>query len=430
MLLSNSKDTIITNITQQGIGLIIFLIIPNLITVNNYAEITYAYVLISFAVLSDLGFASVYNRRMPSFYHSNNINDIERWNVSIFWLRFVTSILFSAIISFVFFIKSHNLSNSLMLLPFVSLTTISTFFISKYTVQSNFKVYRKLNSFQAYAKLLIIPLVYAFGIFGWFLSQSASALITLFKIREKIFPNKFYIDLKIIKQNLREGLSLVIVTFLWSQLLNSARLFASFYYPNEIIAQYGLISSGYQIMSSLIIAAFLPITIHVFKVIYTDETQAVNYVFKIIYQTIPVVFILAVLSSEITPYFLTTFFPKYKIDAVIVKTLIFSLLTYPLIVTLGNLMIAKQKTAQYGILTAFAMGLNWILVIYLEPYYGYQSAAIGQLLSISFYTFLELLFVFNLFGEVIKNKFRKLIVIYGTTLTFSFVYYISKKYLF
>jgi O-antigen/teichoic acid export membrane protein len=426
---TKSRDTVITNIVQQSIAIIIFFIVPNFMTVDNFAEITFVNVLLSFMMVSDLGIASVYGRKMPAIYHRGFKDEIELWNLSVFWFRFVTSLLFSVTISLLFFIRSHNAVNSLLLFFVAPLTTLSSIYIAKYGVQSDFAIYRKVNSFQAYARLMTVPLVYSFGLFGWFLSQPLSAFATLFRIRERIFPTRFFIDFKILKQHLHEGLMLITVAFLWTQLLSSGRLFASFYYPSGVIAQYGLVNSGYQIISSLIIAAFLPITIHVLKIIYTEEEKAVQYVFRIIYQSIPVVFILAVISSEISPRLLAFFFPKYTIDIVILKTLIFSLITYPLVVTMGNFFIAKQKTAQYIVITALALGLDWFLVIYLKPYFGYRSAAIAQLISICFYTFIELLFVFYLFREIIQDKARKFAVIYGMIFVFSMFYFIVKRYL-
>jgi O-antigen/teichoic acid export membrane protein len=425
--LQNSKDTVITNLTQQGVSIIIFLLLPNLLTVDGYAQITYVAVLLSFMMLSDIGVTSVYNRKMPAVYYSGNVDEMNDWNTTVFWFRFFTSLGFAVVISAVYFNKHNNIINSLILAMVVPLLTIASFYISKYTVQSDFSVYRRINSFQAYTKLLVLPFTYLFGLTGWFISQSVSGIFALFAIKGKIFPDKCYINTHLIKPHLIEGLLLVATTFMWTQLLGSARFFSSFYYPNVVTAQYGLINSGYQIISSLVIAAFLPVTVYLLKFIKTDEEQAVDYVFNKIIKSIPVVFVLTAVSAEITPFLLIKFFPKYNIDSLTAKVLIFSLITYPILVIIGNLFIGKKKTLHYLVLTASFFCFNWLLVLFLKPYYGFQAASIAQFISITIYTFCELMLAFYLFGPLIKRKCLKFIYIYGELLFFTLIYLGFKK---
>ncbi len=378
-------------------------------------------------MLSDLGVAFVYNRNMPAVYYSGHTETVTDWNTTVFWFRLITSVAYSIVISVVYLVKYADPLNTFFLLMLAPLLTITSFSISKFTAQSDFTVYRRINSFQAFTKLIVLPLVFWFGLAGWFVSQAVSGMLTMVAIKGRIFPTKYYINIKIIKDHFIEGLLLVFTTFMWSQLLSSGRLFASFYYPNSIIAQYGLLNTGYQILASLIVAAFLPVTVTVFKLIETNEDQAIEHIFNAILKTIPVVFILAVVVSEISPFIMAKLFKKYAIDSIITKSLIFSIITYPIVVTIGNLFIAKKKTLYYVSLTSVFFVINWCLVLLLERAYQYQAASIAQCISIFSYTLFELLLAFYLFGSIIKHKLIKIISIYGELLLMISIYAGFKK---
>ena len=67
-LLKNSKHTLLANVFNQGASIVIFLIVPNILTHEDYAQTIYISVLLSFLVVSDFGMSFVYSRKMPSVY--------------------------------------------------------------------------------------------------------------------------------------------------------------------------------------------------------------------------------------------------------------------------------------------------------------------------------------------------------------------------
>lgn len=423
-----SKDTIVTNIVQQSTSVIIFLAVPNLLTVQGFGQITFVATLLSFMIFADFGLSFVYSRKMPAIYASENDQDAQRWNETVFTFRMYTALLFGIVIGVIYFFKYQALLNSILLFFIPPISVISSFYIARNTAMSNFTVYRKINSFQAVIRLVTIPGVMFLGLTGWFFAQLVTILSTAVRIRRNaVWPEKLKIDLLLLKEHFVEALLLGALTTLWTQLLSSGKMFASFIYSDVVIAQYGLMNTGYQIVASLIISAFIPQTVKVYRMVEDRPEEALEYVLKTISRAIPIVFGLTVISREATPYALMYFFPKYHVDPIILDALIFSLPVYPIIVTLGAILIAKKKSIPYLLLIAFSLIMNWVILMFLEPYYGFRSAAVAQIGTLFLYSAFLLALIFSIFNEDIKNKSWELVKIYGS-LSGLFVFYFFARY--
>jgi O-antigen/teichoic acid export membrane protein len=370
-------------------------------------------VLLSFSILADCGIAFVYGRQMPSVYARGNQAEIGKWNSSAFWTAIPCNTVFAVVVAAIYYAKYGNLATALLLIPIPPLAAIAAFSIARLSVKADFSVYRALTSFQAVARLLVIPFAYYLGLLGWFASQVVSACATLFRIEKPIIQTRKDVDLGLIRAHLPEGAMLVATTFLWFQLLYSGRLFAAMYYPNEVIAAYGLFSTGYQVVASLVIAAFLPVTVQALKLCGDQEREAARFIFRMIYLSVPVVFVLAVLAAELAPVFFMTFFPRYDVDTLILRALIYSLFSFPVLVTLGNLFMGRRRNLHYLAILALSLGMNWILVKALLPSMGYRAAAVAQLASISMCGLLMVLVSFYVFRDVIEGKAYKFLTIYG-----------------
>lgn len=423
-----NKDTVITNIVQQSTSILIFLAVPNLLSIESYGQITFVATLLSFMTFADFGLSFVYSRKMPAIYASGNSQEAQRWNETAFTFRMCMALLFGIVIGAIYFFKYQALLNSILLLSIPPLTVIASFYIAQNTAFSNFATYRKINSFQAIARLVMIPGVIFLGLLGWFLGQLVACLLTVIRIpRNAVWPGKLKIDLLLLKEHLVEALLLGALTTLWIQLLASGRMFASFLYPDAVIAQYGLMNTGYQIVASLIISAFIPQTVKVYRMIEASTQEALEYVFKTILRAIPIVFGLTVISREATPYVLAYFFPKYHVDPLILDALIFSLPVYPIIVTLGAVLIANSKSIPYLLLILFSLIMEWVILVILEPYYGYRAAAIAQLGALFLYSALLLALISYLYKEDMEKKAIKSIKICGS-LAGLFALYFSLRY--
>lgn len=424
-----SKDTIVTNIVQQSTSIVIFLAVPNLLPVESFGQITFVTTLLSFMTFADFGLSFVYSRKMPAVYASGNSQDAQRWDETVFAFRFYMSLVFGTMIGAVYYYKYKVLFNSILLCFIPPLTVITSFYIAQNTALLNFLAYRKINIFQAIARLVIVAGVMSVGVLGWFLAQVFASLLTVFKLcRTGWLPGKLKIDWALLKKHFFEAVLLGIITTLWTQLLASGKVFASFLYSDAVIAQYGLMNTGYQIVASLIIAAFIPQTVKVYRMIEVSIKEALEYVFRTIIHATPIVFGLTVISREASPYALGYFFPKYHVEPIILSALIFSLPIYPIIVTLGGILIAKKKSISYLLLVTFALIANWLMVVLLEPYYGYCSAAVAQFVSLYIYSVLLMALVLYYFKKDIEQKTMKLIRICGS-LAGLFAVYFSARFL-
>jgi hypothetical protein len=403
--------------------------VPNILPVEGYGQTTFVATLLSFMTFADFGLSFVYGRKMPAIYASGNNQEEQRWNETVFTFRMLMSLIFGILISSIYFFKYQVLINAIVLVFIPPLSVIVSFYVAQITAKSSFASYRKINNYQAIARLAIIPGVILLGVFGWFFAQLITNLLTVFKVlRGGWLSGKLNIDWLLIKEHFAEAIILGAITTLWVQLLASGKVFASFLYPDAVIAHYGLINGGYQIVASLIISAFIPQTVDIYKLVGTNTQEAIEYVFKIILRAIPIVFGLTVVFREVAPYVLSNFFPKYHVDPLILDGLIFSLPVYPIIVTIGAVLIAKKKSIPYLLLIAFSIALNWTILITIESYYESTAAAVAQLCTLYLYSALLLILMHSFVKEHIKNLTIKLLEIYGS-LTGLFAVYFFIKYL-
>ena len=418
-----NKDTIVTNVVQQSCSALLFLTVPNLLNIEGYAQVVFVTTLLAFMTFADFGLSFVYGRKMPAIYASGDILEAQRWNETVFSFRMMTALLFGMVIGLIYYLKYHGLLNSVLLGLMPVLSVFASFFIAQHTALSGFATYKKINSFLAISRLVTIPGVMVLGLGGWFASQLVAALLTITKIVQLGGrPQKFKIDGSLLKEHFVEGVLLGIVTTLWSQLLSSGKVFASFMYADAEIAQYGLMNTGYQIIAALIIAAFIPQTVKVYRMIETSTEDAIAYMFKTIFYAIPVVFFVAVISREASPLVFSLFFPKYPTDPTILDSLIFSLAFYPVIVTLGTILIAKKKSILYLSLIALSLAANWMMLLIFESYFGYRSAAVAQFCTLLLYSTLLMLLVLISFKSEIKSKGIQIIKIFGSLLSLYFFY--------
>lgn len=423
----NNKDTIVTNLVQQSCAVLIFLTVPNLLHVEGYAQVVFVTTLLAFMSFADFGLSFVYSRKMPAIYATGDALEAQRWNETVFTFRVATALLFGAVIGLIYYLKYQGLLNALLLGLLPALSVFASFYIAQHTALSSFATYKTINSFQAVSRLVTIPGVMLLGLAGWFASQLLATLLTIKKIvKLGGLPQKLSFDSSLLKEHFVEGVLLGMVTTLWAQLLASGKVFASFMYADAEIAQYGLMNTGYQIVAALIIAAFIPQTVKVYRMIETSTEDAITYTFRTIILALPVVFLTAVISREVSPFVFLTFFPEYKIDQNILDSLIFSLAFYPIIVTLGAILIAKKKSIPYMLLIALSLAANWVMILTLEPYFGFRAAAVAQFCTLLLYSTLLIMLVLFLFKCEIKNKGAQLVKIFGSLTGLFFLYFLLR----
>lgn len=405
-LLKNSKHTLSVNLINQISSLMIFLTIPNMLSQGDYAQTIFISVLLSFLFLSDFGMSFVYGRKMPSIYYNGDINQIEIHNQTFFWFRLIMSFVGSVVISSIYFFKYGSIFNTLLLLFLNPLTILITFFIAQYSVREDFKVYKDINIKNAVVRTLIIPFSYLFGMSGWIIAQLLASMLVLKSIKKNIFFGIKDFDLKLIRGYFFEGLSLLAVFFFWNQLLNSGRLFASFSFEENVIAQYGLTNAAYLLLLTLSISIFLPVTVATLKIMQTETKSAIEQLFGVIIKTSLLISFVAILSIEISPFLFEIFFPKYNIDFEILKYQLLSLMALPLVATLGNVFTGLQQPIKLLSINATSFGVSYIIFISMKSVS--VSAAIAQCVGVNFLGILLLVSVVYFYGEFIDNKYKKM----------------------
>lgn len=423
-LLKNSKYTLSANLINQISSLMIFLVVPNILSTDDYAKTVFLSVLMSFMVLSDFGMSFVYSRKMPSVYHDNNLEKIEAYNQTFFWFRLIMSISGSIVIGLIYFFKYHEFINSLILFFLNPLSLLITFFISQHSVREDFKVYKDINIKNSFAKLFIVPFSYLFGLSGWIFGQLLASSLVIKSLKGTVLLSREKFDFKLIKNNTFEALILLANFFFWNQLLNSGRLFASTSYEHTVIVQYGLVNAGYSLLLGLITSIFLPVTIASLKIMHKDPKGAIKQIFKTVIKTSAIIAIVVIIAIEVAPYLYEIFFPKYEVNLQILEYQLLSLVFIPIIATFGNIFLGMKKpiilVLIYGV--SFVVGYSVFLLIDLDII----SASFAQFVGMNFLGVLLLTSVFYFFYEHIENKLMKFIQIFSIT-TFPYLLYFSLR---
>jgi O-antigen/teichoic acid export membrane protein len=402
----NSRDNLVANIAQQAVGLVLAIAVPILLSVEEYAQVTVVSVLIAFLPLADLGISIIYSRKLPALYGEKNTNEIATWNATVSRFKLYTSLLFAFIISSYYLHRYQHLLNAILLFCFVVLTAVVAYVIANATVQSDFRYIRNLAIAQVLAKLSVLPGVWAAGVKGWFLGQLFGVLALVFNKRLRFVLQHLLAkpDWALVKLNLVQGLLFSLVATLWLQLVSSGRLYASFAYPDGIVAQYGLLGSIYQIVIALSIAAFVPQTIKIYRLLEQDEASAINYALKLTVYSAPVFIISSLVLTYVSPLVIEILFRKYNVDSRLYAPLMLSLFNAGLMVTQGSLLIGFGKAKLYLATVLAACALYFVYIAMLSPALGYQAAATAQLLALSTYSIAILLLVYSIVKDKVDSK--------------------------
>lgn len=424
MSFKNSRDNLIANVAQQTVGLVLVVAVPFFLSVDEYAQVTVITVLIAFLPLSDLGLSIIYCRKLPALYDNKNTNEVNRWNATVIHFKLYTSLIFALLVSSYYFYRYQFVLNAILLFCFVVFTSIFAYVIANATVQTDFRYIRNLTFLQVLAKLTVLPSVWVAGINGWFFGQLFSLLALVLNKRFRLPLQHLYAkpDWELLKKNLSQGLLFSMVTTLWLQLMSSGRFYASFAYPDSIVAQYGLLGSFYQIIIALSIAAFVPQTIKIYRLFEQDEVTAINYSFKLALYSAPIFMIISLVLIYISPYFLETLFNKYKVDRALYAPMMLSIFNLGIMTSMGSLLICFDKAKLYLISVLSVCGMYLVYIAILSPTLGYQSAAIAQLLSLSTYSIAILVLVYFVIREKIANK--RMIILAGLPSTLAPLVYL------
>lgn len=358
-LFGNSSFTMRANLWAQGTGILVMLVTPNLLSVEEYAKVVYIGFLLSFVSLYDLGLTAVYNRLAPGLVCNDPKKLLIIESTLVKYLIFM-SIVFSFGVSILYFLKYENVLESFIIFLFLPLSLVTSFFITRDVVAERFDTYYVNSRFQSWIKLFQIPFVFLFSITGWFISSLLANFMVFFKIFDKNILKSSH-DVLFLKSHFKEGLELSIKTLVWLQVLNFPRTFASLNYSDTQIANYGLVNSMYQVVVSMSIAMFIPITVKIFKLFSKSDKLAFYYIKKVLAKTIPLFILAAIILMFAVPEVIALLYPKYKIQNFMVWGYFASVSLFPTFFIIGIIYTGKKMNIESIIISIIV-----ILCIYLS----------------------------------------------------------------
>lgn len=352
-LLGHSSFTMRANLWAQGTGILVMLVTPNLLSVEEYAKVVYISFLLSFASLYDFGLTAVYNRLAPGLVSTSPKQLMMIESTLVRYLIFMSTV-FSFGVSLLYLVKYENVLESFFILLFLPLSLIISFFITRDVVAEQFDRYYVHSRFQSWIKLFQIPFVFLFSITGWFISSLLANFMVFLKVFDKnIFKNSY--DLLFIRNNLKEGLELSVKTLVWVQVLNFPRTFASLNYSDAQIANYGLINSMYQVVVSMSIAMFVPITVKIFKLFSKSDRLAFYYIKKVLAKTVPLFILAAIILALTVPEVISLLYPKYKIENSMVWGYFATVALFPTFFIIGIIYTGKKMNIKSIVISIIVM---------------------------------------------------------------------------
>jgi O-antigen/teichoic acid export membrane protein len=377
--LRSSADTLIANLAQQASGIVLFLALPNLLPPAQYAVVVIATVILSFSRFPDLGLSLVYGREIPRLYGIGDQSQVLPWNQTVLWFSTVSGSFVGLLAALFLLANGASLAQTALFAAIPPFTAVVSAYLVFSTARGDFARYRTTQVVLSAGRLLAIPLVGALGLLGWFVAQAAAPLIALANTRLQWIPRPVAIDWGLVRQNLPAGIQLAVISILWFQLLDSARLLAAVHYEADSVATYGLVAAGYQSAYSLVISAFLPVSVRTLTLFGQGESAALEYVGQVIQRSIPLVFVLTIFGAEIAPWFIDLAFPQYAVDSRIPRVMFYSLAAMPVIATVGNILVGMKKNGLYLLILVAALVTAFAVEATLRPWLGLQAAAVAQL---------------------------------------------------
>jgi O-antigen/teichoic acid export membrane protein len=409
MSISGSRDNVFANLLQQGSGVVLFLLVPHILSVTEYSRLTVLSTLFSLSLISDLGISHIYTRKMPGLLVAGNSETIRIWDVSVLGFRIVGALLFGVLAGAYFGIKMGSWGEAVLLVLFFPIATMGAFVTSRCVVSACFHEVKEISLAQSLGRLFCLPGALIAGVSGWLEGQILSGLSPLvFEARRRqlaeLLKDIGVFSWPLIRDHATEAFSLCLLATVWTQFMASGRLFAVLHYPNETIAAYGLAGALYQISTSVIIAAFVPQTVRLYRFFPSDPAGAINYAFRIAALGSSVVLLISLLGVFLAPWMFNYLFPKYQIQASLLTPLILSMVGCAVVSAFGSVLIGAGKAKIYLAALLLFFIISMLLPGVLEPWFAYNAAAVSQLISLLCYSLALVGIVYRHFGRHLMRK--------------------------
>lgn len=420
-MISGARHTLVANVVQQACAAALLLTLPNLLDKSAYAEIVFVGVLLSFGAFADLGLSLVYGRVVPALIARGDNNAVRQWDTSVLRFGLASSAGFSLIVAMVYEVRHGDVFRALLLLPIPLIVFWFSFHVSRVSAGGDFSEYRRVIIARASASLVAIPLTILFGLSGWFWSQLLAALLVLAHIRRRLMESWGHADWALVRRHLREGLMLCAITVSWLQLLNFGRLFASLRYAPNDVAHYGVAGSAYQALSTLLISAFLPVTVGLLRRFGQGDREAFDYTGRVLSRSVLWVLGGSLATVEVAPHVLRFVFPAYEFEFWMLAALLLGVVFYPFFILWGCCLIGKQRSGIYLALILVSLGASTLAALTIDLAYPGQGAAWGQLIGLAIYTVCLFAIMCGLFREasgIWRRSGRLLAVVISLTMLY------------
>lgn len=381
---ASSRQTLVANIAQQASAVATLLILPNVLTTSAFAETVYVGMLLSFIAMADLGLSHVYSRVVPALLGRGESEDVAHWDRTAHNFGLLTALIFSGVISLVHFSMFHAPLHSLLLFPVAPLTYLASFHVSRISCMGNFLSYKRMTMLRALLSVGVLPLVYLWGVMGWFIGSLLAAAVLLAYVRKGSWVRFFAIDWHLVRNHVGEGLLRCGMSVVWVQLLSMGRLYASTHYSHAEIAEYGIASSAYQSLAVLIISAFLPVSVETLRRFGHSADDAMHYVHQVGERVAPWILLGAIAVAELSPTILRWVFPAYQLDSSMLASLLLGVIFYPFFIVWGNCMVGARKFFLAIGFIVFGLAMAWLVAAYFGS--DKRGAAIGQFVGLAMYS--------------------------------------------
>lgn len=385
MIASGSRQTLLANLIQQACAVALLLVLPNMLNKAAYAEIVFVGVLMSFIAIADLGLSLVYGRIVPALIVQKDTTAVWRWNTATLGFGLIAATIFSILIAVLYWFRFGHVGQALLLLCLLVINFWISFHVTRVTVTGDFSEYRRVIGIRSVASLLAIPLVSIFGLIGWFVSQLMAALLVMAYVGRRLLEPFGRVDWVLVRRYIPEGLLLCAITASWLQMLNFGRFYASVRYPAEEVAHYGVAGAAYQSLSTLLISAFLPVSVGMLSHFGRSDNDAFDYLEKMLARSAWLALGGAVVAIEVAPFIFRIVFPDYEFDPWMLFALLLGVAFYPFLILLGNCLVGKQRAGIYLATIVAGLCVSTVVAVTIDIFAPNQGAAWGQLIGLLFY---------------------------------------------
>lgn len=384
VLIHDSYHTLSANVISQLAGASSFLFLPNLLQMEGYAATVYVSILLYYVTFTDLGLIQVYRRRAPGMLA--NGRDSEVWsfenNIKFFWA--VTALIYGTAAMVLYYKRYNDVFDSIALVIMIFLTPFVNFHIHKQTVRGGFVEYGRLTIVQSLSKIFSVAGAAVFSLRGWFIGSILGFAAVFFFSRDNdIWKLNTRSNPVHVWPLIPEGITLAFITMIWGTLLMLGRVFAVLVCPESVIAEYGIINAGFQMISLALISIFLPMTIKIYAMCVGNLTSLLWFVFRLQVMAVLVSTNLGLIASNVAPFLFVKFFRGYTFDPVTINLIMLSFIPLPFLVTTGPVLIGKELSRPYLLILAVIFGLSCVFLHVTYSIFENRTPAVTQLIFMS-----------------------------------------------